>query len=285
MKATTKEGFLFLVRMKERMILRVKRARDDAPLESFVISAPSKKKKFRLLEEGCCSKRKGTVFELRQKRVCVKKAPNAVLNPQERRQDKRIFDAFHGENKLLEDDALVNYARSADGTTALMAAAWLGDEATVLGLLSRGALADSRDVRGNDAASLASSRGHESICKILSEAPNAEVVKAAKFEEDEDGFQYDFYHDDDNDDLSTRCVAAHFRVAQANFDDERLLDDDLSSLEDDDDSNAENHQSHDYPDEEEEEVLLSEEDDDDDETVGVPLSLQDTFRRHYYRET
>eukprot|EP00903_Cladosiphon_okamuranus_P009330 g8898.t2 len=117
-----------------------------------------------------------------------KRTAAPVLSPGERQIDEAVFEAFQtGDFSSLRDlltscspeaPAGVNYRRRlGDATTALMAAAFHGDLATVRYLLSLGAKASLVDAGGRTAAMFAGMRGHRECF--------AEVQRVADEEEKE----------------------------------------------------------------------------------------------------
>ena len=89
------------------------------------------------------------------------------------RMDRAIWGAFkHGDfgpiNALLELGVPVDFKRSsAEGATALIAAAYQGALGEVTALIARGATVDVQDASGYTAATIAAMRGHEKVAAFL----------------------------------------------------------------------------------------------------------------------
>ena len=98
-----------------------------------------------------------------------------MVQQAERRMDEAIFHAFQSANfdpvfsaLELTGNAVANFQRThADGTTALMAAAFHGNVPVLERLIEAGASATLTDVHGNDAVALASMRGHMQAKELL----------------------------------------------------------------------------------------------------------------------
>lgn len=238
---------------------------------------------------------------------------NRVHNPAERRLDRVIFDVFQGSvsateiTKALEAGRALglsaNFCRPRDGTTALMAAAWAGSKPEVQALLNLGARPETRDNNGNDAAALATNRGHDGVASMLKIAVQRRATTPIELQEEgivvvpqieDDDFVYDIYayEDEDDDNCSTRCIASPnmakslvvgiaqpLKRALSGASPEFASSSSLSSLEadvnDEEDSNAEGHYANDYPDHEDDD------DHDDSLPLGVGQAGATAFQQHF----
>ena len=96
--------------------------------------------------------------------------------------DAAIFRAFQTSDFAHVFEALalahVDFRREhADGTTALMAAAFHGDADALSRLLDRGATVTLSDVHGNNAIDLAKMRGHHEAAALLERHAAKEYVR------------------------------------------------------------------------------------------------------------
>ena len=113
-------------------------------------------------------------------RVC--NLPSYGAAQADRRMDAAIFHAFQT-GDLSPVFAALGVARidfqrvHADGTTALMAAAFHGDLDAVRRLLELGATVTLSDVHGNDAIGLAKMRGHRETAILLEQHAAKEYVR------------------------------------------------------------------------------------------------------------
>ena len=178
-----------------------------------------------------------------------------VSNPAERRMDLAILELFQAAkadealrfgnvSRALDDGRdvglSVDYRRPRDGTTALMAAAFIGAATCVRALLERGADASTVDFNGKTAYSLAFDRGHHEVARILQierqkkmpavdldAAPEEGIVEIVVPEERdaeenlEENFVYDVYAYDSRKKSQNEVVAKKMR--------KDLLDDDSDS--------------------------------------------------------
>lgn len=99
--------------------------------------------------------------------------------------DAAIFRAFQTSDFAHVFEALalahVDFRREhADGTTALMAAAFHGDADALSRLLDRGATVTLSDVHGNNAIDLAKMRGHHEAAALLERHAAKEYVRATR---------------------------------------------------------------------------------------------------------
>ena len=115
---------------------------------------------------------------------------NRVLNPFQRQMDQGIWKAFQSGDfsavfASLNDGMDVNYQRpQSDLSTALMAAAFAGDDDVATDLLTRGALVRIPNVFGHTALRIATERGHAQLAALLADAlleEEEELTVAAAF--------------------------------------------------------------------------------------------------------